>query len=220
MRRASRAGFEAEMLCKKPNLENVVFDDFDVDSHVCELDYDPTLPLYRTLDFGFINPFVCLWIQVDGDGVIRVIDEYQRSRATIDIHAEEIKRRTLCGENAMTATFCDPAGAGVNDVTGTSAVRELRSMGVAVKYRRSKILEGVELIRRALKAGDNTSGILISNKCERLIEAMRCYHYPDCSSGLKSELPLKDGLYDHHIDALRYFFVNYARDRKIVSRMY
>ncbi len=220
MRRASRAGFEAEMLCKKPNLENVVFDDFDVDSHVCELNYDPTLPLYRTLDFGFINPFVCLWIQVDGDGVIRVIDEYQRSRATIDIHAEEIKRRTVCGENAMTATFCDPAGAGVNDVTGTSAVRELRSMGVAVKYRRSKILEGVELIRRALKAGDNTSGILISNKCERLIEAMRCYHYPDCSNGLKSELPLKDGLYDHHIDALRYFFVNYARDRKIVSRMY
>lgn len=220
MRRSSRAGFESEMLCKRPNLENVVFDDFDVEKHVRQLNYNPSLPLYRTLDFGFINPFVCLWIQIDDDGVIRVIDEYQASRATIDVHAREIKKRTVCGENSVTATYCDPAGAGVNDVTGTSAVRELRSLGVAVKYQRSKILEGIELIRRALKAGDNTSGILISNKCEKLIEAMRCYHYPDCSTGLKSELPLKDGLYDHHIDALRYFFINYARNRKTFCRTY
>jgi len=222
MRRSSRAGFESEMLCKKPNLENVVFDDFDLDKHVCELNYNPALPLYRTLDFGFINPFVCLWIQVDDDGVIRVIDEYQASRLTIDAHASEIKRRTrsLCGDSAVVATFCDPAGVGVNDVTGTSAVRELRSLGVAVKYRKSKILEGIELIRRALKAGDSTSRILISNKCEKLIEAMRCYHYQDCSGGFKSELPLKDGLYDHHIDAFRYFFVNYGRNNNVICRVY
>jgi len=220
MRRSSRAGFESEMLCKKPNLENVVFDDFDVDKHVCELNYDPNLPLYRTLDFGFINPFVCMWIQVDGEGVVRVIDEYQASRATIDIHAQQIKSRTPGGEASITATFCDPAGAGVNDVTGTSAVRELRSLGVPVKYRRSKILEGIELVRRALKAGDSTRRLLISNKCEKLIEAMRCYHYPDCSSGLKSELPFKDGLYDHHIDALRSFFVNFGSGHKTICRFY
>ena len=75
MRRASRASWEAEMLCKKPNMENVVFNEFDPVRHVCQLDYDANLAVYRALDFGFVNPFVCLWIQVDEDGVVRVIDE-------------------------------------------------------------------------------------------------------------------------------------------------
>ncbi len=219
MQRASRAGWEAEMLCKRPNLENVVFDEFDPAIHVQPIDYDPSLPLYRTLDFGFVNPFVCLWIQVDGDGVVRVIDEYIRSRATIDVHAEELKKRTPGGEERVVASFCDPAGKSVNDVTGTSSVRELRSMGIAVRYRRSRILEGVELIRRAVCSGDGQSRLLISPNCRRLIEAMQCYHYPDSPVGA-GELPFKDGLYDHPIDALRYFFVNYKRSSKAVSRRY
>jgi len=111
MRRASRAGWEAEMLCKRPSRENVVFAQFDPDTHVRPVDYDPNLPLYRALDFGFVNPFVCLWIQVDADGLVRIIDEYVRSRATIDVHAEEIKTRTPVPEEQVAATFCDPAPA-------------------------------------------------------------------------------------------------------------
>jgi len=219
MRRASRAGWESEMLCKRPSLENVVFDEFDPAIHVASVDYDPNLPLYRSLDFGFINPFVCLWIQVDGKGVVRVIDEYVRSRATIDVHADEMKKRTPCSEEKVAVTFCDPAGAGVNDVTGTSVVRELRSLGVRVRFRRSSILEGIELIRRAIRSGNGSSSLVISPRCPRLIEALQCYHYPDSVTN-GSELPLKDGVYDHPIDALRYFFINHAQPAKTTSRRY
>ncbi|NQT03976.1 MAG: hypothetical protein HQ580_18265 [Planctomycetes bacterium] len=219
MRRSSRAGWEAEMLCKRPSRENVVFAQFDPDIHVRPIDYDSNLPLYRALDFGFVNPFVCLWIQVDGDGFVRVIDEYVRSRATIDVHADEIKTRTPITEEQVTATFCDPAGKGVNDVTGTSAVRELRTLGIAVRSRRSGILEGIELIRRAVHSGSGQSTLLISPRCTRLIEAMQCYHYPH-SGNATGELPLKDGLYDHPIDALRYFFINYNHPAKTTTRRY
>ena len=213
LRRASRAGWESEMLCKRPSLENVVFDRFDPAIHTKQVDYNPNLLLYRSLDFGFVNPFVCLWIQVDGDGVVRIIDEYIRSRATIDVHAAEMKARTPGGESAVIATFCDPAGAGTNDITGTSVVRELRTMGIPVRYRRSSIAEGLELVRRAILAGDGKSNFVISPRCGRLIEAMQCYHYPEGAGQANcpgAELPLKDGVYDHPIDALRYFFVNYA----------
>ncbi len=219
MRRASRAGWEAEMLCKRPSRENVVFAQFDPDTHVRPVDYDPNLPLYRALDFGFVNPFVCLWIQVDADGLVRIIDEYVRSRATIDVHAEEIKTRTPVPEEQVAATFCDPAGKGVNDVTGTSAVRELRTLGIVVRSRRSGILEGIELIRRAVCSGSGQSTLVISPRCTRLIEAMQCYHYPH-SGTTAGELPLKDGLYDHPIDALRYFFVNYNHTSKTTTRRY
>jgi len=221
MRRSSRAGFEAEMLCKKPNLENVVFNEFDPAEHVGAVDYDANLPLYRSIDFGFVNPFVCLWIQVAGDGTVRVFDEYVRRRATIDIHAAELKARTPAGEAIVAATFCDPAGAGANDVTGTSAVRELRSLGVRTRYRRSGILAGIEQIRRAIRAGDGSSRLIISPRCSRLIEALRCYHYPDGTNAAgASELPAKDGVYDHPIDALRYFFVNYQNSITTGSRRY
>jgi hypothetical protein len=220
MRRASRAGWEAEMLCTRPSRQNVVFDEFDPAVHVKAVDYNPNLPLYRALDFGFVNPFVCLWIQVDETGIVRVIDEYVRSRATIDVHAAEIKNRTPVAEEQVAATFCDPAGKGVNDVTGTSAVRELRALGIAVRFKRSGILEGIELIRRAIRSGDGKSCLIISPRCPRLIEALECYHYPE-SANAPGELPLKDSLYDHPIDALRYFFINQAHgDGKMVTRYY
>jgi phage terminase large subunit len=209
-------------------MENVVFSEFDPAIHVRPVDYDLNLPVYRTLDFGFVNPFVCLWVQVDHEGVVRVIDEYVRSRATIDVHAKELKARTPCPEERVAATFCDPAGAGHSDITGTSVIRELRSLGIVTKYRRSTILEGIELIRRAVRSGDGTSTLIVSPRCPRLIEAMQCYHYPDngtsdtqrrCGTAA-GELPFKDGVYDHPIDALRYFFIHVKQPTKIASRRY
>ena len=82
------------------------------------------------------------------------------------------------------------------------------------------VLEGVELVRRAIKSGDGNSHLLISPQCVRLIEAMECYHYADSSNTTYSELPDKDGVYDHPIDALRYFFVNYKTNRKTKCRRY
>ncbi len=220
MRRSSRSAWESEMLCIRPSSENIVFAEFDASVHVRPVDYDPNLPLYRTLDFGFVNPFVCLWVQVDNEGTVHVIDEYIRSRATIDVHAKEMKARTPCDEERVAATYCDPAGAGANDVTGTSAVRELRSLGIPVKYRRSAILEGIELIRRAVRAGDGSTALVISPRCPRLIEAMECYHYPDNVRAASGELPFKDGVHDHPIDALRYFFIHRKRPTQSASRRY
>ncbi|MFA5291589.1 MAG: hypothetical protein WC496_00995 [Phycisphaerae bacterium] len=225
MRRSSRAAFESEMLCLRPSLENVVFAEFEPDIHIAPVEYNSDLPLYRAIDFGFVNPFVCLWIQIDSQGTVRIIDEYIKSRETVDAHADEIKNRTPYSEDKVIATFCDPAGAGVNDVTGTSPVFQLRQAGVKLRYRRSSILEGIELVRRSLRSGDGKSNLIISPRCGRLIEAMQCYHYPPTHStssgqGGCNELPLKDGIYDHPIDAMRYFFVNYNNSNPAKNRRY
>ena len=217
MRRSSRAGFESEMLCLRPSLENAVFAEFDPAVHVGPVGYNPVLPLYRAIDFGFVNPFVCLWIQVDGDGVVRVIDEYVKSRVTIAEHARELKAKTPCQERQVAGTFGDPAGDGRNDVTGTSAVKELAALGIRVKHRRSLILDGIEKIRAHLRAGDGSHRLIVDPRCERLIEALRCYHYPDTTT--PTEMPKKDGVYDHPIDALRYFFVNvFTKEKKAMCR--
>ncbi len=211
MRRSSRSGWESEMLCVRRGVDNAVFADFSEAVHVRAVDYDASLPLYRAIDFGFVNPFVCLWVQVDEAGDVRVIDEYVRRRATIEAHAAAVRDRTPCEEEAVAATYCDPAGGGRNVVTGTSAVRELAEHGIRARYAASHVLDGIELIRRAIRRGDGTSHLVVSRRCVRLIEALRGYHYGD--RGGACELPEKDGVYDHPVDALRYFFVNFERER-------
>jgi hypothetical protein len=208
MRRSSRAAFETEMLCLRPNLDNAVFADFDPAVHVRPLAYDPMLPLFRSIDFGYVHPFVCLWIQVDSEGQVRVIDEYVHSRRTLAAHAEEIKRRT---PGRAVQTFCDPAGKQPNDESGRTPVEVLKSCGIAVQCCPSRIENGLELIRQHLRAGDGGSRLLIASRCVRLIEAMQRYHYPERPGGPQAENPVKDGVHDHPIDALRYFFVNYFK---------
>ena len=220
MARSSRAGFESEMLCLRPNLENAVFDEFDPAVHVGPVRYDAGLPLYRAMDFGFKNPFVCLWIQVDDTGVVRVIDEYVRDKKIIAEHAAVVKQRTPCDESQVRGTFCDPSGAGRNGVTGTSEMKVLRDKGMSVSSCKSDILAGIEKVRAALKAGDGSSRLVIDTRCEKLIAAMQCYHYPDAGAKAMSELPHKDGVHDHPIDALRYFFVNYGRSKGASSSNY
>ena len=140
-------------------------------------------------------------------------------KATVAMHAEEIRRRTP-GAAQVAGTFCDPAGAGRNDITGTSPVQELAELGIPTRHRASAILDGIARIRAHIRSADGRVRLRIDPRCERLITAMQCYHYPEAGKAGTSELPAKDGVHDHPIDALRYFFVNWGRSGKEQVRGY
>ncbi|MCE5186243.1 MAG: hypothetical protein LLF76_08980 [Planctomycetaceae bacterium] len=220
MRRSSKAGFESEMLCLRPSLENAVFTDFDPAIHVSKLTLNPMLPLYRAIDFGIRNPFVCLWIQVDGEECFRVVDEYWALGKRTAENAAAVKARTPGGEDRVTATFCDPAGKSRQETSGSSSVEELRKAGIHVRSKHSHVLDGLELIRSVLRDGDGQSRIVIDPRCKLLIKSLQGYHYADTTSKAASELPVKDGVHDHAIDALRYFFMNYTVKTRIGFKPY
>lgn len=185
--------------------------------------------LHLAIDFGFANPFVCLWIRATGVGeraIVHVIDEYVQQGQPMDVHLAEIAARE---HGPVTWVACDPAGNGRNDQTAASNVTLLRRAGYRVRFRASRIVDGVEMIRAALRPaaadpnvgndgiiGRSISGarLFVHPRCIRLIAALRGYRYSETGS----ELPLKDGEHDHLIDALRYFFVNNTENRVIVSK--
>ena len=215
-RRGSKRGWQSEMMCKCPGLSDQVFDDFDVKRHVCELRYNSNAELYRSFDFGYSNPLVCLLIQVKG-GMVQVLDEYVVVRRTISEHASKIKDKWRW---PVVGNYCDPAGRQKNDVTGSSVVEELASLGIRCESRSSRILEGIELVRSYVLSGDGNVRLLIDPKCKRLIKAMQMLRYKKVEGGV-SEQPEKDGENDHLIDALRYFFVNrFGRSYEAVGRRY
>lgn len=86
--------------------EGMILSGFKEDIHVLRADGKPNaaglaipkdfqnLWRVRSIDFGFKEPFVCLWAAIDGDGRIYVDREYIKAEATINTHAKRVKRLT------------------------------------------------------------------------------------------------------------------------------
>lgn len=210
-RRVSLETWESEMLCRRPCVRNAVFSHFDPAIHVRE--ETPTdSELWLAIDFGYANPFVCLWIHKTSQGLTYVVDEYVQEQRIIEEHLEQIRTRPWGPARKIA---CDPAGQGRNDQTATSNVMLLRQAGYSVKCRPSGILEGLEMLRRALHPAAGQPTLFIHPRCKRLIRALQSYRYGDDGS----ELPLKDGQHDHLIDALRYYYINHT-SREVTQRRY
>jgi len=203
-RRVSVHTWQAEMLCRRPSLAEAVFGEFDPAVHVRAAAYDANLPLYRAIDFGYSNPLACLWLQTQG-GAVFVLDEHLRARQTLGEHARQILARW---PQMVSATYCDPAGRQRHEITGSSAVAELAALGIPARSRWSGVLEGINLIRDFLAPAGGPPRLFIDPKCQHLIAAFAGLRYQRQASGALSEVPEKDGVHDHVIDALRYFFVN------------
>ena len=202
-RRVSLETWQCEMLCQRPSTRGRVFPGFEPLVHVRPWDAGRNGGAEWTLgvDFGFSNPFVALWVARTPDGAAHVVDEHVRSEWALGRHLEEINGRPW---PRAARVHCDPAGAGRSGQTAASDVSVLRAAGYAVRHRPSRIAEGLELLRAALRPAAGEPRLFVDPRCRKLVAALESYRYPDAGG----ELPLKDGLHDHPIDALRYDFVN------------
>lgn len=212
-RRVSKRCWESEMLCRRPSVEGCVFPSFEESVHAIEHEkpMDEAM-LSLAIDFGFHSPFVALWMRDDGR-MCQVIDEYIQREASVAHHIEQIDARPW---GKVRCVSCDPAGAARNEQTAESNVQLLRRSGFRVQSRASRIADGLELIRAALQPATGEPTLFVHKRCVKLIEALKRYRYPDGGG----EIPIKDGVYDHPIDALRYFYVNRARNQVTGERRY
>jgi hypothetical protein len=219
--RVSEDSWNSEMLCRRPSQKGRVFPAFRREKHVCDAvpgaaaAAGGTIEMSWAIDFGFRAPFVCLWVATHGDGRAHVIDEYVREERTVAEHLLELESRPH-GRPAWVA--CDPAGSARNEQTAESNVALLTKRGYRVRKRPTKIVEGVERIRHALKPAAGEPTLFVHPRCARLIRALEAYHY--ARDGRGGELPDKDGEHDHLIDALRYHFVNRGRGEAYGGRAY
>lgn len=194
-----------------------VFADFDLAKHVTAepLKFVPEAEYALGMDFGWSAPSTVLFINVLPNEQVFVFGEYGRRETPIAQIGLAIKEKVPGRLSGLIA--CDPAGAAKSEALGMDPVTELRGLFgyETVKYRRNYpgiIQDGINLIRKWLR----NKKILISPACVNLIQALQMYRYPDPKNDIQSELPLKDGISDHWIDPLRYFFLNRFPVRKSI----
>jgi hypothetical protein len=203
-----------------------VFKDFDEEIHVMDLEYNPRLPVYIATDYGFTNPNVALFIQVDSFDNVFVIAEYYHHRRTPEEFASEVAEDDVLGPLARAARelYPDPEDPGASKTLSQKWLVGVKGgTGGLIKDR-------IDLIRKWLKIRnlhlerahkDRAPKLLIDRKCKNMIREMQDYRYPeDKLNGTNPiENPLKKD--DHCPEALGRFFAGFfgPKEPKAQSRV-
>ncbi len=158
--------------------------------------------LFRAIDFGYRTPAL-LWIAEISDKKYVVFDEWVGDNVS-----REVLFEAICAGNAKWEikeedfqwTACDPAGAQQSDA-GIPMVDYLSGLGVKLLFRKSRIEDGLDLLRVLFRTADGKSRLFITSNCTRLRLDLESYTYDE-----RTGKPVK-GIHDHTVDALRYFVV-------------
>ena len=177
------------------------------------LKYDPNLPTYVGIDFGFrASCAVVLQVRYHHDGTsdIHQIDEIFLENTKTEDLARLIKGLPY----HITAYFGDPAGSATNLHTGLSDFQVFqKNYGMRVQYKRDKttrdVVNGVSHVRRWFEDANGDPHFWVAKRCKASIQAYENYRYPAHKEDQQlREMPLKDGRNDHIADALRFAICN------------
>jgi len=187
-----------------------VMQEWDDETHLADLDYNPRWPLYMAVDYGWTNPFVVLFIQIDEWGTVYVIKERRWTHTdTPDVARALLREEPGLVQNVL-RLFPDPAEP---DDTHTLAnmlkVTPQTNTGGELKTR-------LTLIRQALKTKpehvpedhpDRKPGLFVDRSCVQLAWEMReGYRWPEHRSEVKSDSEHPMDKDNHGVEALGRFF--------------
>lgn len=185
-------------------------------------------PVCLCWDFGWNHP--CLVVFQDRDygrfDQIVILGAWLGDRELLRLFARYIMGRVqMMLPNAEFMSYCDPAGAQRSNqgISEQTAVDVLESLGMKPRYTRSDIEYGVNLIAD-LFASNYTFGrsgvqplILVDDNefTQDIIDAFEIGYVQDPRGVLEDKIrPLKDGRYDHIMDALRYGVIHRRKGKR------
>lgn len=188
--------FRQEYLAEFVTVSGQVYKEWDSTSQFIELKYEPSLPLYISMDFGVNDPTSIIWMQRNG-GEYRVIDYYEASDANIGHFLQVLRGKPY----KVPEMYCgDPAGKARNVVTGTSIIEEYRKSGIYIRS-----IDGVRIPDQVRITHRYMKSLYVNDSLGRFRDCILNYRYP--AKDGSNEIPLHDQ-YSHAMRALEYMFVN------------
>jgi len=171
-----------------------VYKTFNRSKHVIKpFEIPEDWPRYRVIDWGFNNPFVCLWMARDNDKRWYVYAEHYKARETLAYHAERIKK--ISGRERYRATWAD------HDAQDRF---EFKNLGIQTQPAKKDVHLGIEAVQAALKIqGDGKPRLYIFDTCRTTAKEMAGYKWAEGSESKDAkDEPVK--LNDHCPDCVRY----------------
>jgi phage terminase large subunit len=194
--------------------EGVVYDGWNVAANVVDRFPIPAeWPRYLAIDFGYSNPFVCLWAAIDPDGRIVVYREIYMTARLVEDHAADIKgvsqfgrpggdplpRLVICDHDAEDRYTLE-RHVGLRTIPAKKAI-SAGIQNVAVRIRPAGDAKPrLVIFRDALVRVDST--LRERHQPTSTIEEFEMYVWDTRNGRKKGETPID--AYNHGLDALRY----------------
>ena len=185
--------FRERYLGEFVKFSGLVYPEFSMVDHVVEsLNVSKEWRRFGGIDFGYNNPFVCLWI-AEHDGVLYVY--------------KELYRRYLKPSDYISILKADPLPVYYADPSAAAEIAEMRAAGLKVlPARKLPVMQGIERVAGMLKS----KRLKVLSSCVNIIKEFESYRFPEAKEGQEArDHPLK--VDDHAMDALRYAVVSYER---------
>jgi hypothetical protein len=164
--------------------------------------------IYRAIDFGFTNPFVCQWWARSPDDTLVLFRELYRSNEIVEDHAKTIER--LNPDNRrIVKTVAD------HDAEGRET---LERHGVSTAPAEKAVFDGIQSVKRRLQFDDRGMADLyfmegarvnppdpdrlMEDKTLKTVDEIGAYVWDEDSDGNIEEEPVEEE--DHGMDAMRY----------------
>jgi len=174
--------------------QGAVYKLFSRDTHVIKpFDIPKSWDRYRAIDWGFNNPFVCLWVARDPDRRWYVYAEHYKAQETLAYHAERIKQ--ISGSDRYRMTWAD------HDAQDRY---EFEQLGIKTTPAKKDIHLGIEAVQACLKVQDDGKPrLFVFKTCPNTIREMTGYRWAEGTEARNAkDEPLK--VADHTCDVLRY----------------
>lgn len=189
-------------------------------------------PRYLAIDFGYSNPFVCLWAALDPDGRIYIYRQIYRTKRIVEDHCQDIAIASgwfhlLPKDHAQykprPADNADPLPREViADHDAEDRATFERHLHMMVTPAKKTVSDGIQQVSSRLRlAGDGKPRLMIfrNSLVERDTERARLkqpvcledepevYVWARNADGTSKEEPVKEN--DHGLDALRYLVAKF-----------
>jgi len=196
--------------------EGVVYEAFARDRHVVEpFEIPADWQRFRSIDFGYTNPFVCQWWAMDPDGRLFLYRELYRTQRLVEDHARDIKRLSEGERIEWTVADHDAEDRATLARHGISTVPAFKAVTVGIQAVQSRLeLAGDQrarlfVVKGALRQRDEALASAHRPTCTA--DEFETYSWPKNASGKPDkEEPLK--LDDHGMDAMRYLVAQVEAD--------
>jgi len=204
---------------KWDEMSGLFFNEWSKEHHIVderEVEIDPdNCRIYRCVDYGTSNPFVCLWAQVDRQGRVLFFDEIYEAGYTPTMQAEAILSRTRnwrLTESDIDLTVVDPSMKTATQDMGMRMRSVLEIYGDAgvehIALGNNSRVQGWGVFKDYLKIpepdenGDCVPYIRFSTKCKRMIETI-----PTLVTSENNIEDVDTDGDDHGADAARYLLM-------------
>ena len=174
--------------------DGAVYSEFDEDIHVVEPFKIPeSWKKIRAIDFGYTNPFVCLWGAVDHDNRLYIYRELYRNKTLTKDNAQKINE--MSGNEKYYCTVAD------HDAEERA---ELNQFGIQTIPADKAVIPGIELVKQSLIPDQSGKPhLFFFNNLKHTLSEIYAYEWLPMAEGRNAkEEPKKEN--DHTMDALRY----------------